>query len=178
MLKNTSNLLDCTSLSEEDIKAELSLETASLVHISRNVWLWSHQGVVKLWGSVLWVLLVPVLHTPDPSRKTAGTGVGSWAAGSAPPCGARSVTALNIPWDWGVQGQHSHILQDISVLHLCHCSSHYVPWCSCWHLVQQGQQRDCAFCSRGNSNIKIYWIFIQCCNHRSPNSWAKKSAGW
>lgn len=96
--------------------------------------------------------------------KMTGIGMGYWAAVSASPCEAHSDIPLDIPWDWGVQGQHSHIQVPPPGCLFFICAAllpMFVPWCSCYHFVQQGLPRDCAFYSRGDSNIKIYLIFIQ-----------------
>lgn len=37
----------------------------------------------------------------------------------------------------------------------------FITWCPCYHVMQQGLQRDCAFCSRGDSSIRIHFIFTQ-----------------
>lgn len=116
MLKNMCNLLDCTSLSKEIQKLNyphVSLETASLVHVSKDVWLslWSPQCIAKHWRSVQWVLapgtaplLIPSLY--QCMWEIAGIGMGL--------CQLRVKlilsTPLDTPWDWGGQGQHSHIL--------------------------------------------------------------------
>lgn len=51
----------------------------------------------------------------------------------------------------------------------------FVTWCPCYHFVQQGLQRDCAFCSRGDSNTLHF--YPECCSHRSLSTGRRKVQG-